>query len=310
VFPGCSKGSRRDILTTRIITVGTDDEIARRKMLTFEQAEGLEPLPTQLGITEVSRELRAVLWNYIEQQIKESGATGTFGRYVADPWASILKAVHVYRDHRTDEFSTTLTPTINQVRTIFEQGSYAQIYGWLQFVIRALPNSGFSKKIESLLRYSRAPYRVVDGTVLLPIGSEAEAQTISNAFSDLASAQLTGAREHLRNAATELNQGQFADSVRESIHAVESVARTLQPSGELSGALARLEKTAQIHGAMKKGFTSLYGYTSDSQGIRHALLEKGAPEVDEHDALFMIGACAAFVSYLVNKARKAGLLST
>jgi hypothetical protein len=58
---------------------------------------------------------------------------------------------------------------------------------------------------------------------------------------------------------------------------------------------------------MKKGFSALYGYTSDSQGIRHALLDKNAPEVDEHDALFMIGACAAFVSYLLGKARNAGV---
>jgi hypothetical protein len=54
---------------------------------------------------------------------------------------------------------------------------------------------------------------------------------------------------------------------------------------------------------MKKGFLALYGYTSNEQGIRHALLEAGAPAVDETDALFMIGACAAFVSYMINKAR-------
>jgi len=30
--------------------------------------------------------------------------------------------------------------------------------------------------------------------------------------------------------------------------------------------------------------------------------------VDEYDALFMIGACAAFVSYVINKARGTGLL--
>jgi hypothetical protein len=60
--------------------------------------------------------------------------------------------------------------------------------------------------------------------------------------------------------------------------------------------------------ALKKGFTAIYGFTSDEQGIRHPMLEKVAPDVDETDALFMIGACSAFVSYLVNKARNAGLL--
>jgi thiaminase len=87
---------------------------------------------------------------------------------------------------------------------------------------------------------------------------------------------------------------------------VESVSRTLDPSADLSKALARLEQKISIHAAMKKGFTSLYGYASDENGIRHALLEAGEAKVDEADALFMIGACAAFVSYLLNKARTNG----
>lgn len=72
--------------------------------------------------------------------------------------------------------------------------------------------------------------------------------------------------------------------------------------------LAKLETKAVIHGAMKSGFKSLYGFTSDESGIRHPLLDKGTADVDESDALFMIGACAAFVSYLINKARTGGLL--
>jgi hypothetical protein len=96
--------------------------------------------------------------------------------------------------------------------------------------------------------------------------------------------------------------------VRDSIHAVEAVCRTLDPSADLSKALARLEQKISIHPAMRQGFKSLYAYTSDQGGIRHALLEGGEAKVDEADALFMIGACAAFVSYLLNKARTNGLL--
>jgi len=73
-------------------------------------------------------------------------------------------------------------------------------------------------------------------------------------------------------------------------------------------ALHKLEEKTNIHGALKQGFIKIYGFTSDAQGIRHALLEKGAPDVDETDALFMIGACSAFVSYLTGKARATGLL--
>ncbi|MDT4737073.1 hypothetical protein [Bradyrhizobium sp. WYCCWR 12699] len=83
---------------------------------------------------------------------------------------------------------------------------------------------------------------------------------------------------------------------------------TLDPSADiLSKALKKLEHKISIHTAMKSGFSSLYGYTNDEGGIRHALLEDAA-KVDEADALFMLGACAAFVSYVLNKARSTGLI--
>jgi hypothetical protein len=60
-----------------------DDEIERRKQLTFAQAEGAEPLPPQLKRTEVSAELRAVLWNYIYSELERTSERETF-IYVGD----------------------------------------------------------------------------------------------------------------------------------------------------------------------------------------------------------------------------------
>jgi hypothetical protein len=71
----------------------------------------------------------------------------------------------------------------------------------------------------------------------------------------------------------------------------------------------KLERSAAIHGALRSGFLSIYGYTSDEKGIRHPLLDDPQSKADEADALFMIGACASFVSYMIHKARLAGLLN-
>jgi len=38
------------------------------------------------------------------------------------------------------------------------------------------------------------------------------------------------------------------------------------------------------------------------------LIESAASKVGLHEALFMLGACASFVSYLVNTGRDAGLI--
>ena len=106
-----------------------------------------------------------------------------------------------------------------------------------------------------------------------------------------------------------IKNGDLSGSVRESIHAVESVARRLNADAEksLKPALDALSQKAHLHPAFKRGIENLYGYTSDEDGIRHALLGE-QEKVDIDDAVFMFGACASFTAYLVNKARTAGLL--
>ena len=82
----------------------------------------------------------------------------------------------------------------------------------------------------------------------------------------------------------------------------EGATTSLKPALE-----ALIEKGMTLHPAFKKGVENLYGYTSDENGIRHALLE-GNADVDIEDAVFMYGACASFSSFLINKARKSKLL--
>ena len=50
-----------------------DDPYADRKALTFEQAEGIVPLPTQLLPKEVSRELSALLWAVVHASLNRTG---------------------------------------------------------------------------------------------------------------------------------------------------------------------------------------------------------------------------------------------
>ncbi|MCA1474781.1 AbiJ-NTD4 domain-containing protein [Bradyrhizobium sp. NBAIM08] len=292
------------------MTSGNDDEITRRKKLTFAQAEGAEPLPSQLKRTDVSQQLRAVLWSYIHSELERTSRRDMYA-YIGDPWKRALRDVHVYFFHQpVDEFETLFRDASDAVKTFLMKADWVKFYGWIEHLLRVKPTDNFADRIHKILIYCRSPYRVVDKVVLCPVGSDEEAATVGRAFSDLKQAGLTGGREHLKLAAQELSAGHFADSVRESMHAVESVVRMLESSGDFSKALAKLETKTNMHSALKRGFTAIYGFTSDEQGIRHPLLEKEAPQVDEADAIFMISACSAFLSYLINKARTAGLLNT
>jgi len=81
---------------------------------------------------------------------------------------------------------------------------------------------------------------------------------------------------------------------------VESTLKVLTTAKhlDLSGALKEFVKAHPIHGALMKGLDTLYGYTSNEHGLRHALLEADA-KVGFAEAKFMIVACAAFMNYLI-----------
>jgi hypothetical protein len=64
------------------------EELKRRRGLTFAQAEGVEPLPAQLGPKELSPELRAHLWAVLYDKLK-------LGSYYAPIWVDI-SALYTY----------------------------------------------------------------------------------------------------------------------------------------------------------------------------------------------------------------------
>jgi hypothetical protein len=292
-----------------------DDAGLSRKYLSFEQAEGVEPLPEQLKLRELSPQLRARLWQVFFLSINENVNPGHSAflepATIFGDWQQIFYDKHVLRDDKmVDEFNNLYDVIIAQMKVLFSKGNYVQVLGLTQWVLRhpSCPY-GLAAAVDRALEDSHAAYRVVDGDTIAPIASEEELNGLKRAFADVAASEFGGARRHLRSAASELTAANWPASVRESIHAVESVARALDSkSSTLAPALATLEKSIRVHPALKAGFSNLYGYTSDEKGVRHALLEKGAPQVDQTDALYMLGACAAFVSYLISKARTAGLL--
>lgn len=288
------------------------DPYVDRRRLTFEQAEGVDPLPAQLKTKQLSQKLRSRLWKVVYEEIRQHCVYNELQRiyYLAEPWRDIFYSFHtIHLDLMADDFVNDPNKIISTTKVQFANGPYTRVLGFLQFVLRhpACP-PGFDSKVQWALTDGQAAYRVLDRGTIVPVGSDAELITLQRAFADLGKTEIHGARSHLRAAGDHLTAGDYPASVRESIHSVESVARSLAPSGALKEALAELQNSSRIHPSLQSGFSKIYGYTSDEQGVRHPLLDAPEADVDEADALFMIGACAAFVSYLIHKARLAGLL--
>ena len=135
---------------------------------------------------------------------------------------------------------------------------------------------------------------------ILPAVTPEEGNAVVESLQALRGAGLSGSVAHLRAAAECINRGDWAGSVRESIHAVESVARQLDPkaSNKLGPALDSLKRRGTLHPALEVAFQKLYGYTNADQGIRHPLLDQPKAAAGRDEAVFMLGACASFASYL------------
>lgn len=148
--------------------------------------------------------------------------------------------------------------------------------------------------------------------MLSPISDPTEIQEIEEAISRARNEGLYGTHEHFRTALEFLGkkpQPDYRNSIKEAISAVESIVKQISGSSSqgLDSALDELDKYTEIHGALKSGFKKLYGYSSDENGIRHAILDQ--PNVGFAEAKYMIVSCSAFANYLIAKADSAGMLS-
>lgn len=99
----------------------------------------------------------------------------------------------------------------------------------------------------------------------------------------------------------------YANSIKESISAVESMlTHTTGKEATLSSNLKQLDKlNLDLHPAFKEALGKLYGFTSDSSGIRHGGYSEPL-HATEQNARFMLVICSAFINYL-KQANQAGL---
>jgi hypothetical protein len=280
-----------------------------RTKVTFAQAEGVEPLPSQLQPREVSRQLRALLWRVLHEEIgnytgHSRDGYGRLDPWLNKPWKSILFDWHTLHEHEfADEFRNDAAKLKDGIKSIVARGDYIRLFEFLQFVIRhRLAYTTLIKSLEGALTAGRAAYRIIDRTIM-PIASSEEVATVQNAFHALSDG-FEGARAHLRQAGEYLTAGMWSDSIRESIHAVEGVVAVIEPGANTLGpALVKLERSGRLNPNLKRAFNALYDYTSDERGLRHSLVDAPEADVDEATAIYMLGSSASFITYLISKTR-------
>ncbi len=276
----------------------------------FSQAHGYEALPSPLKLEHVGRNARLMLWNhfYLHALHHDDSFITVFG-----PWEAILGTLHIHFFLLPiDEFDRSISVLHRRYKAaILRELSFNKLFDLLQMIMRhrecpiQFINNVAQTFISCRLAYVVHTQKPV---TIFPAVTEQEGQTVIAALSQLQSDGLPAAVTHLRRASECIIGSDWSGGIRESIHAVESVARQLDPraSATLGPALQSLEAQGHLHPALKQAFSNLYGYTSDEQGIRHALLEESIPRPRLDEAVFMLSACAAFASYLSRKRHGGG----
>lgn len=157
----------------------------------------------------------------------------------------------------------------------------------------------YKAEINELFQREYVGYRFIDGEIT-PISDDIEVAEIEKSL-DI---EFQGCKSHIKKALGFLSDREnpdYKNSIKESISAVESICQIIAQNSKatLGEALKKLEEHGvKIHEAMKKSFSSLYGYTSDEGGIRHCegMFESN---VTFEEAKFMLVSCSAFVNYLI-----------
>lgn len=272
----------------------------------FSERNGYLAPRTVLQVDSMDDALRTSLWNVVQEVIWDSHQSRSPYSYTTH--SSLYELIKRYwRDFfkiPINDIPKNIYSVIEGVRNYFFGAKWYEVYDFIEFTTSLLGRSRerFVKSCNSVLEREMSGFRLVD-TQITPITSQEELDTIEEAFG--AAQGLVGAQTHLRRALellSDRHNPDYRNSIKESICAVESVAQSLtgNSSATLGDALKHISGIAPMHPALNKSLSSLYGYTSDSSGIRHALLEETG--LDFVDAKFMLAACSSFVNYLLGKA--------
>lgn len=267
----------------------------------FSQRNGFKPVKEVIQINSMDDDLKTGLWNAFYEIYVLNGN-----------WEFLEEKIRVdYFKYPVDECGAG-DEFYNDIRNCFlysKDEEFYEICDLMEFIVHVYPveaaNESFRNKCNKALKRELSAYRFVGGKII-EITSETEIKSIEESLEE----SPNFVNIHLENSLDLLSDRQSPDyrnSIKESISAVESICKmiTQEPKGTLGRCLNDMENHMELHPDLKDGFKKLYGYTSDSNGIRHALM--GEPNLDFEDAKFMLVSCSAFINYLISKATKSGI---
>lgn len=276
--------------------------------LSFSQRLGLVPASKLAQVDSIDKELENSLWNVLllhlfsqwrtnSHQYNDSIQRSNFSQFCELLYADFYKV-------SLDSLPSSWTAFKQVIRDNFFGMDWHRKYSFIEFIVK-LNYRGTAltlmEEFNKVLSRENSAYLFVSG-ILAPITSKDEVEEVERAV--LGKDAYAGVRTHLQTALgllTDRENPDYRNSIKESISAVESLAKKLigDDKATLGQALKTLETKHGLHSSLKSAFMTLYGYTSDASGIRHGLLD-GDKACTKADARFMLICCSAFINFAVD----------
>ncbi len=277
----------------------------------FSERLGIIKAKDKLQIDSIDIELRNSIWNLVQIYFLDT----IDSRFISLSSSQEL-FINLWHNHLKipiDTMGKLKESIISQIRNWFFDWEWFEIYDFVEFMVNEIPsNMGnkFRDECNKLFERELSGYRFING-VLAQITNANEIEEIDSAISNSTQHNLVGVKTHLESALIKLADKispDYRNSIKESISAVEAISKVISSNSKdsLGGALDKIKGKINLHPSLERGFKQIYGYTSDADGIRHALTEQST--CDFEDAKYMLVSSSAFVNYLIVKANKAGII--
>ena len=276
----------------------------------FSERAGIIKAKDTIQLDFIDNDLRNGLWNafqiyYLDRINRKFINQTVYNDFLRDLWHNFFKLP-------LDTLDNWTASTKAQIREWFFSWEWYEVYDFIEYItFKESPTYAhdFISFCNEILEKENSGYRFING-IIAPITSESEILEIDLAISNSSNSVLSGVKTHLETALRKLSDRispDYRNSIKESISAVESLAKKISNNDKdsLGGSLNRIKGKINLHPSLERGFKQIYGYTSDADGIRHALTDEST--CDFEDAKYMLVSSSAFINYLIVKANKVGI---
>lgn len=273
---------------------------------TFSQREGKVPVPSEFEPESLPDPFRAAAWDILVGLFRHSTTIRVFHSYFLSVWGK------PYDEYLPDRMRAI-------TKKIVMEGDYHEVLTLIETVLQWFgPKIDLTKRFRKIFDEHSVAYHIVGrgrNVVIVPRTSKEGGDAVAKSMRSLAKAGAVWTNRHIQSAAAHLKHKQYREAVRESITAVESMAKTIvKDSGgrasTLGEALKQLGKQNLLPNAeFKAGIEKLYAYTNSRGGVRHGRSNDDSEvtsEVTSDEAHFFFGLCVLLADYLriLNPARK------